>query len=142
MTGIDDRDAEIELLIKTAVSMVEKYTCYYLYQRTETFVTYLAKTELPYYPITIDSVVNEDNEAVTYTEKVYPLQLVLTCPKDSTVTMTVGYTEADLANIPQNLIAACYKWITYLFENKDIYAMDMPLDVQLMLNQFRRSATI
>jgi hypothetical protein len=142
MTGIDGRDAEIETLIKTAVSLVEKYTDYRLYEREETFVTYGCKTEISAYPVTIDSVVDEDDAAVTYTERVYPLSLVLTAPKDSTVTMTVGYAEADIANIPQNLIQACYKWVTYLFENKDIYEVNMPLDVQLLLNQSRRSATI
>lgn len=140
VVDFDDRDSEIERLIATAIGLVEQYTCYRLCEREETFVTYECKTDLSVYPVTIDSVVNEDDEVVTYTERSYPLSLVLSAPKNSTVVMTVGY--ADTSLIPAPLIAACYKVITYLFENKDVYSVGLPVDVQMMINQFRRSPTI
>lgn len=140
MTGIDDRDAEIERLIKTAIAMVEQYTCYRLYERTEVFNTIGCHTSLPYYPIEIDDVINADGNDVTYTQKNQSLSILISCPAQSVIGATVGYD--DVTNIPQPLISAAYKIITYLFENKDAYEVGLPIDIQLMLNPYRRSATI
>lgn len=135
-----DRDTEITRLIKTAISWVEQYTCYRLWQRTEVFNAIGCHTDLPYYPITIDSVKDSDDEDVTYTQKNGALSIVVSCPAQSVINATVGF--SDVTDIPQPLVSASYKLITYLFENKDTYSVDLPIDIQLMLNQYRRSATI
>lgn len=142
MDGIGGRDAEITMLIKSAVSLVEKYTDYRLYQRSEEFVTYSSITSLTIYPVSITSVKNSDGANIPYRTTQSPLQLNLFCAKNASVVLQVGYAQADIGNIPQNLITACYKIITYLFENKDAYEVGLPMDVQLLLNEFRRSATI
>lgn len=140
MTGIDDRNTEITRLIKTAVSLVEQYTCYRLYERIESFNAIGCHNNLPYYPIVIDDVKNSDGDDVTYTEKKATLAIVITCPVQSVINAIVGYD--DVTDIPQPLVSAAYKIITYLFENKDAYSVDLPIDIQLMLNPYRRSATI
>lgn len=140
MTGNDSRDAEITLLIKACVSLVEQYTCYRLYERTEMFKTYSDYTELPYYPITITSVKNSDDVDVDYKETFSQLSLNIRCKSQSIITATVGY--SDVANVPPTLLQACYKALTYFFDNKDVYSLDLPVDIQALLNQWRRSATV
>lgn len=140
MEGISDRDAEIRGLIETSISLVERYTCYRLYERPETFIATTCHTELNYYPVAIESVKNSNGDDVKYTSKYAPLSLNITVPSQSIITATVGYD--DVANIPSPLISAAYKMITYLFENKDAYSVSLPMDVQLLLNQFRRSPSI
>ena len=135
-----DRDAEITRLIQTAVAWVEQYTCYKLYERVETFIAYGWYTELPYYPIEVTGVVHDGEAYPNYTEKQLPLGLWVGAPNQSVITANVGYTSAAL--IPQPLISACYKIITYLFENKDAYSIGLPVDVQVLINQYRRSATV
>jgi len=140
MTGISDRDAEITRLIQTAIGWVEQYTCYRLYERVETFIAYGCETVLPYYPITIDGVDHDGSAYANYKEKFLPLGLRIICPSQSTITATVGY--SDVGEIPAPLIEAAYKLITYLFENKDVYSVQLPVDVQILINQYRRSPTI
>lgn len=139
MDGINDRDAEITRLIETAISLVEQYTCYRLYEREETFIAVTCHNDLPYYPIAIDSVIKDAIEQ-DYKETQGYLSLNVRCSIQSIITATVGY--SDITLIPPSLIQACYKIITYLFENKDAYEATMPYDVQLLLNQWRRSATV
>lgn len=135
-----DRDAEITRIIQTAVSWVEQYTCYRLYEREETFIAYGWCTDLHYYPIEVTGVEHEGVPYTKYTEKQLPLGLRITCPNQSAITANVGYTSALL--IPPPLIAACYKIIVYLFDNKDAYSIGLPIDVQVLVNQYRRSPTI
>lgn len=139
MTGIDDRDAEITRLIETAIAWVEKYTSYYLYQRNLSFTAYGYETFLPFYPITVTGVTYEGEPYTKYKEKLYPLELRVTAPPQSTIEATVGF--ANVSDIPPPLIEAAYKLIVYLFNNKDIYMATLPMDVQVLLNQFRRSPT-
>jgi len=141
MTGIDDRDAEITRLIKTAIALVEKYTDYYLYEREITIDLTGCKTDITKYPITIVSVKHETDD-LSYSIRQKVLSIDLTCYdwEDGIITANVGFD--DVTDIPQPLIDAAYKIITYLFENKDVYSAELPLDIQLMLNQYRRSATI
>jgi hypothetical protein len=135
-----DRDQEITRLIETAIAQVEQYTCYRLYEREETFFAYGYCTNLPYCPIVIDSVKNSDGDTVNYTETANPLAINLLCKPQSIITATVGY--SDISDIPPPLIQAAYKLITYLADNKDMYTVQLPVDVQMLLNQWRRSATI
>jgi hypothetical protein len=127
-----DKDTEITRHIKSAVSIVERYTCYNLYQRDIVYqIGRCGRTEVYDYPVAFP------NGTVT---EARVLSVILKGSANSTVNATTGYT--DVTQIPENLIDACYKLITYLFENKDVYEANLPGDVQLMINQFRRSATI
>jgi len=127
-----DKDKEITRHIKSAVAIVEKYTDYRLYQREISYsIGRCGYDEIYDYPILFPS--------DTITEQRILSSIVRGVP-GSIVTATVGYSDTTL--IPENLIDACYKIITYLFENKDVYEADLPSDVQLLINQFRRNATI
>lgn len=134
-------DAQITGIIKTAVGMVEQYTDYRLYERTVTIPLVSCKQDIALYPITITGVV-KDSTAQTYKVVRRTLSIIVECSTwcDSVVNATVGYDED--ADIPQPLIGACYKIITYLFENKDAYEATIPYDVQCMINQWRRSCSI
>lgn len=135
----DTDDDLITSLIQTSVAWVEQYTCYRLFERVELFIAYNCKTGLPYYPIEVTSVEYDGDEQDIVTKN-RPLELVVECKKDSVITATVGY--SDVADIPAPLLTACYKLITYLYENRDAYGATLPVDVQLLINQYRRSATI
>lgn len=136
-------DTQITRLIKSAVAWIEQYTCYRLYPRDEEFITYGCRTELPYYPINSKSIKLQDGstyEATTETYRYAALQLIVSCPAQSTILLNTGYSEVD--QIPPPLIEGCYKLITYLYENRDAYGTVLPLDIQILINQYRRSATI
>lgn len=124
-----DRDVEITRAIKSAVSIIEKYTNVFLYERdVEYSIVNGCSNEIYDYPITLN-----DSSLKT---KHNVLSITVFGKVGDMFTASVGY--SDVTDIPQNLIDACYKLITYLTENKDAYNVSMPLDVQLMVNQYRR----
>lgn len=134
-------DAQITGIIKTAVGMVEQYTDYRLYERDITIPLVNCRQDITLFPITITGVVNQSTAQV-YRTCQKTLSIVLECRTwcNSVINASVGYD--DVTQIPYALIGACYKIITYLFENKDAYEATIPYDVQCMINQLRRSATI
>lgn len=134
-------DAQITGIIKTAVGMVEQYTDYRLYQRDVTIPMVNCNQDIALFPISITGVIN-GSTAQTYSTYQRTLSISVECSnwRNSVINTTVGYD--DVTKIPHPLIGACYKIITYLFENKDAYEATIPYDVQSMINQFRRSATI
>lgn len=140
--GVEDDDAVIERVIKSAIHWVEKYTSYRLYERQIILHTYVFGQGFPYFPISIDSVKNQSGVDIAYTTTNGTSDIYVHAPKDSTIIATVGYAEADIAEIPPPLIEAAYKMITYIYDNRDMYQVVAPTDVQIMLNQYRRSATI
>lgn len=138
----DSTNKQITRLIKTAIAWVEQYTDYRLYERTETITTglYSRNTSYAQFPIAIDSAKDKDGNDVTYTSRTGPLVLDVCCSPDTTLSFTVGYD--DPTDIPGPLIDGALKWITYLWENRDIYEFAIPGDVQVILNQYRRSVGI
>lgn len=133
-------DNNITRCINTAVQWVEQYTDYRLYQRIEVINAIGCEINIVTYPILITGVVDEDNEPVTdYKTRNLPLSITLYVPNQSVITANVGY--ANPTDIPQPLISAAEKLIVYLFENKDAYSNTLPIDIQLLINQYRRSPT-
>lgn len=127
-----DKDSEITRHIKSAVSIVERYTCYNLYERPIDYtIGRFGSTEVYDYPVSFPAGTKTESRV---------LSVIIKGSANSVVSATTGYT--DVTEIPENLIDACYKIITYLFENKDIYQASLPGDIQLMINQYRRSPTI
>lgn len=134
-------DAQINGIIKTAVGMVEQYTDYRLYQRDVTIQMVNCKQDISLFPIAITGVLN-NSIAQIYETCQRTLSIIVECHtwRNSVINASVGY--QSTLEIPHSLIGACYKIITYLFENKDAYSATIPYDVQCMINNFRRSATI
>lgn len=158
-------DADIERLIKTAVAWVETYTCYRFYQRTEVAYSFQAPGFNPAnyfpptgagewngpngirvtpayvsvysYPVTITSVKDQNAADAYYTTAYNPLKLLIYAPINCVITMQTGY--ADPASAPAPLLEACYKLITYLYNNRDMYPTSLPTDLQMLLNQYRRA---
>lgn len=126
-------------LIASAVNWVELYTGHKLYPRTETvYVTRIRDTVITGYPAIIVSVLDVLGEPVPYK--------VLSTPKGLTV--EYGYTAHSITvnagyqtpgEIPPLLVEAAYKLLVYLYENRDMYPVNMPMDVQFMINKYRRS---
>lgn len=126
-----DDDAIITRLIYTAVDRIEQYTHYMLYKRSTTYAMHKNSIEIYDFPITIDTDHKFSQNVLSIT--------VYGCIGDN-VHASIGYGAGG--NIPQPLISACYKLIAYLYENRDVYNVTLPLDVQMLVNQYRRSATI
>lgn len=132
VVDFNDRDAEIERHIKTAVSYVEQYTNVMLYEREKVYpIGSRCSVEIYDYPIRFSSAPLKSYQNV--------MSVQVYGEAGSSVTATVGYAVAS--DVPEELISAAYKLITYLFENRDIYTAGLPWDVALLLNSHRRSAT-
>jgi hypothetical protein len=137
-----DYDARITNLIKAAVDWVETYTGWYLYQRDLTIYSTSYNTKISAYPVVLGEVKNSKGDVVIVTPQYYGLYFTICCPPQSSIKLTVGFAQADLDQIPGTMIEAANKLIVYMFENKDMYGTQLPTDIQILLNQFRRSATI
>jgi hypothetical protein len=131
-------DADIERLIETAITWIEKYTDHLLYERDEVIPLTSCEQDIYTYPIAITSV-QKDSVDQTYTTVQKALRIVVKCQtwNGSVVNATVGYA----SNPPAPLVGAAYKLLTYLFENKDIYEATIPYDIQMLINQYRRGSS-
>lgn len=127
----DDRDQEITRHIKAAVAWIERYTKVMLYQRDKTYTLNGCSLEIYDFPLTISG---------DWKTKGNVLSTTVYGQAGDSFTASVGYDTAD--SVPTPLIEAAYKLILYLFENKDVYTAVLPMDVQVLVNQYRRSATI
>jgi hypothetical protein len=159
-----DWDDSVTRLIGTAVAWMENYTSYRTYQRTEVFYS----RQLPFFnpanyfppfgsgfyngpngirhtpegvsvylfPFTVTSVQDVNSADVFYTVKINALKTLFYTEPNCVITLQTGY--PDNTTIPPPLLEACYKMLTYLFENRDLYNVDYPTDIQLLLNQYRR----
>lgn len=125
-----DRDAEITRHIKSAIGIVEVYTHHFLYQRSKTYTVSGCGTEIYDYPIILPVGTKSTTNVLSVT---------VFGANNSTIAATIGY--ATVADIPEQLISAAEKIITYLYENKDVYTSSLPADVQVLINQLRRSPT-
>lgn len=131
-----DYDKKISDLIKASIQWVENYTGYLLYARDMELYSNGCQMEIIQYPINTVTVENDKGDEVRYKSTRRTLKLLLTAPNESVVKLNIGFEDAE--DIPQPLIEACYKLITYLYENRDAYSMGLPTDVQGLINQYRR----
>lgn len=140
----DDYDARITSLIKTAISSVETYTGWYLYQRDITIYSTAWQTNISAYPVVLGNITDSKGDILNPqpVKKYGSLSFIICCQPQCSIPLTVGFAQADIAQIPEPLIEAANKLIVYLFENKDMYGTSLPTDVQILLNQYRRSPTI
>lgn len=164
-----DDDETITRLIKSAVAWVENYTSWRLFQRTQvvynrqipnySITDYFPEVgsgswngptgiksipsglSIYLYPFTITSVTDQNDPPadVTYTTVLNPLKTLLYVLPNSVISLQIGFALIDIDQIPPPLIEACYKYITYLYENRDIYQAVIPTDMQLLINQYRRA---
>ncbi|PTX14453.1 gp6-like head-tail connector protein [Pontibacter mucosus] len=130
-------DMLITRLIHTAVALIEKRTQHMLYEREETR-RIKSGYELYDYPATVDTLGDgldyQAEEHAGYT------RLYFGSTRPEVVTLTLGYAEKE--QVPEPLISACYKLLTYLFEHRDTYQAELPSDVYLMIRPYQRYATI
>jgi hypothetical protein len=138
----DDYNDRITSLIKAAVTWVETYTGWYLYQRNITMYSTSWQTLISAYPVEIGDIKNDKGELLDPQPTPYynTLACKICCPPQCAISLTVGF--SDVTQIPATMIEAAQKLIVYLYENKDMYGIALPTDVQFLLNQHRRSATI
>lgn len=128
-----DQDGVITRNIKSAVALIEQYTDVYLYERPRTYALLGCSLEIYDSPLTFTA-------PVPTKTKQQVMSIIVYGKSGDTYTANIGYSNAD--DVPQNLVDACYKMITYLYENRDAYSVTLPADVQVLINQFRRSCTI
>ena len=130
-----DDDAMISRLIKTSIDWVERYTSNILYERNRIEQSDGCEITVYDYPVAVLSV-EKDGNPVEYTTQKRSDRLLIQAPKGAIVTLKVGY--SDTREVPGTLIEACHKLITYLYENRDAYSMGIPVDIQGLINQYRR----
>lgn len=130
---VEDYDDEIvQRCINSAIGYVEQYTDYALTEKEVTVYTGGCGTvDIVTYPFTVST--------ADVKVKRRALSSILSYKPNSEVVLNVG--DWGTETIPPQLIEACYKLITYFYENRDMYKWDIPTDVQMLLNPLRRSAT-
>jgi hypothetical protein len=164
-TSETEWDEPLTRLIKTAVDWVENYTSYQFYQREITVYsrqdpffnpndnfppigsgTWVGRNGIKnvpdgvsiyLFPVTINSVKDKNNADAYYSVNINPLKLLVYTQPNCVISLTTGY--PDNTTIPPPLLDACYKLITYLFENRDMYNVQFPTDIQMLINQYRRA---
>lgn len=165
----DDEDDLITSLIYGAVGYAEQDTNYRLYQRSEIIYTtgryYYTAFQ---FPLNGASVINQDSaDTNIYTPKFRyePLRTIIgwangfiywnawyefftnyyytihaDCNVTFTLTLDVGYTDVTL--IPTDLLTAIKQIISYTYENRDMSKVDLPSNITMLLQKYRRFATI
>lgn len=136
-------DTRITALIRAAVNWIEVSTGWYLYKRNITIYSTDWKTKIIAYPATLGAVKNKDGVLLDpQPTPVYgALSFSVCCPPQSSIVLTVGPNDPQ-TELPGALIEAANKLIVYMYENKDMYAVTLPTDIQLLINPYRRSPTI
>lgn len=128
---VDDNadDTLITGLISAAESWVQTYTNHVLNPFTMTVGD--GCHEVYDFPLNVTA------HSGSYEVEKRSLKSIFSVSKGSTVTISVGY--ATPALIPKDLITAAKKLITYMYENRDTYSAELPTDVQVLINQYRRN---
>lgn len=162
-----DDDDLITSLINGAVGLVESFTNYRLYQRSEIINLSRVEYEAFQFPLNSYSVAAIDS-ADTNTYIIQPIYFTLRtvlfwgngfwyqgynegfynpdvynvhgCPTNFTLTLNVGYTDAAL--IPNDLITAVKIIINKSYEDRTITNEQLLNNVSLMLAPYRRYATV
>lgn len=128
----DDYNAQLTRHINSAVSFIEKYTNVMLYNRNVTYT--LNGCSLEIYDAPFAFIGTEPKH------KQNALSITVYGTSGDVISASIGYN--SLAEVPGELVEACYKVVLYLFENRDIYTAGLPWDLQLLINPYVRSATI
>lgn len=131
-------ETHLPRLIKSAVEWVEQYTGYRLYIRPVTMKVDGHSTTVVGYPANVVSVTDKNGQPVSFCVVDSPSGTVVKYGYGaSMITANVGY--ANKADVPSLLVDAAFKLLTYLSENRDLYSVGMPMDVQFMINKMRRN---
>ncbi|HEY4756066.1 MAG TPA: head-tail connector protein [Ignavibacteriaceae bacterium] len=133
----NDHDALITRLIKSAVSWVEKRTGYILYKRDKN--EYVRDRErLFYYPLGLKTGSNTGVELIegklSYTVN------ITSGDNPRSIVLEIGYD--DSASIPNELITACERLITYWYDQRELENQIIPSDVNMLINDWIRDKTI
>lgn len=126
-------DDLIEQYIDSAIDWIRTYTGYALSEdRVTVYANHCGQVDTCLYPFSVtDTNIKVIRRATS---------AILSGKPNEPITMTIGVWGNEKP--PQQLIAGCYKLITYMYENRDMYPVTLPTDVQMLINQCRRSATL
>lgn len=124
-------DTLIQSLIDSAEAWVEKYTDHVLSQRTE--ILEQGCHEVYSYPLIVD----KDASTGSYSVDKRSLKSIISVSRGANVSVKIGY--ATPSAIPGAIKTAVLKMVVYLYENRDVYTSELPFDLQILINQYRRS---
>jgi hypothetical protein len=132
--SISEFDNLIISLIGTAVDWVEKYTSYLLYEReiTEVFKDF---ERIYLHPVTFP-----ETEGVYFRTSKLSKQILLSGKESVELTFTGGF--SDASEIPDALKTAVKRLVVFWSDQPETAGAEIPIDVQIIVNQFRRDATI
>lgn len=127
----------LKRLIGSSINFVEEYTGHALVSKQQSIEMDTFGYAIKQYPMTIVSVKDKSGNSVNYKTAKRVYNTFVFAPVGSIITIDTGYSTVDA--IPGMLVEVAYKMLTYLFENRDIYVANLPLDFQVMVNKFRRN---
>lgn len=138
----DSEDALITSLIKSAVDFVEKRTNYILWERDE--FKFLRQYDKIYdYPFALASSETASEYEIIENRLYSSIRILsgITYPnKGRSVELTIGYNDPSL--IPNPLIDACKRLITYWYDQREMEMAKIPNDVYILIQPYIRDFTI
>lgn len=130
-------ETHLPRLIKSALDWVESYTGHSLYSKPVVEKMQCGHHLISHYPFVIMAVRDPQGNAVEYTYSNSVYDVCINAPAGSIIHGVKGYT--NMFDIPSVLIDAAYKMLTYMYENRDVYASQAPTDVKNMVSKLRRN---
>ncbi|AGO48421.1 head-tail connector protein [Cellulophaga phage phi10:1] len=131
--GVDDtsRDTEINRMIKSAISYVEKHTQHHLVEKTKTYGTQTGCIRVYDYPI-----VSTDN--TTHSVDVKNGYSVYNNYSVNSIDLVLGYNTLD--DVPSELVEAAYILIKFFFYEQDKMEEKgrVPFVVEQILESYKR----
>lgn len=125
--GLDDtaRDTEVERMIKSAISFIEKRTNHILIEQTKTYKFTNGCVRVYDYPITSTNGTSEEkNGYFNYSDN-----------SATTIDLTLGYDALD--DVPSEIIEACYMMLKFFFFEQEGTGK-VPLLVQDIIDANKR----
>lgn len=148
----DDDNDLITGLIRSSVSYIEKQTQYRLWNRFELETTSF-NTELFQFPINSFTVTDLSGNIPIYRAEQKSIRLNILFPEHLNtfesfasslpiyyIRMDVGYTSAD--QVPDDLISAMKKLVTYWYEQRGMNKVDLPDDINNLIDPYKRFVLI
>lgn len=134
-----DMDRKLQRKLDAAIAEVARYTDVYMYKKDIQVTSDGCPLEFFEYPLKIVSVKDSKGKDIKYSKQQFRLSTEITAPRGSIITLIAGDDPTyKNACIDEGIL----RLAVYLFENVDAREVAIPLDVQLMINKERRSATI
>lgn len=128
LIDFSDFDVSLQRKLDVAIAIIERYTNIIVRERTGAFVSDGCPIKFYEYPIQIISI---DKPYKEYKGVDY---ICIDTEKGANISVKFGDTTTAIPEINEAII----RLAVYLYENKESSSVTLPVDIQLLVNQFRR----